>query len=330
MPPPRQREVATVPKEALGLPPKIVVATSDLYLRRLLGAPEEDLPSKAESLLVLFVDDQRLDDMDQLVSKFPSQHFTVMLCHSDGRMDDWLEYDWAQRATHVVAEGQTKWWFTKRFLHPSIVDAYDYVWLWDQTVGSDNFEPLRQAGHRLSGALQLNLLVGLTQRALALLKLSQVALYLELVKAHGLEISQPAVEYPADKPRPWQMTRRLPDSEVHKIVKENPGWCKKPHDPPCSGFVEMQNDLVHGWGLDFNIHKCAQGLPHKTIGVVDAQYVVLKPVTIKPERDDKANIWGEIESRQKYEWSLFTERMAAAVAEAKKLEPEPRARIILT
>eukprot|EP00850_Spirogloea_muscicola_P005174 SM000023S07630 [mRNA] locus=s23:520175:523716:- [translate_table: standard] len=322
MPPPRQREVAMVPEEALGLPPKIVVATSDLYMRRLLGAPEEDLPSKAESLLVLFVDDQRLDDMDQLVSKFPSQHFTVMLCHSDGRMDDWLEYDWAQRATHVVAEGQTKWWFTKRFLHPSIVDAYDYVWLWDQTVGVDDFEPLRQAGHRLSGALQLNLLAG----------------YLELAKAHGLEISQPAVEYPADKPRPWQMTRRLPDSEQLRIpcivgfvactrhddaiVAVVVGWL--------SSFVEMQNDLVHGWGLDFNIHKCAQGIPHKTIGVVDAQYVVLKPVTIKPERDEKANMWGEIESRQKYEWSLFTERMAAAVAEAKKLEPEPKARIILT
>lgn len=38
--------------------------------------------------------------------------------------------------------------------------------------------------------------------------------YLELVKKHGLEISQPGLE--PDKGLTWEMTKRRGDSEVHK------------------------------------------------------------------------------------------------------------------
>lgn len=32
-------------------------------------------------------------------------------------------------------------WFAKRFLHPDIVEEYNYVFLWDEDLGVDNFNP---------------------------------------------------------------------------------------------------------------------------------------------------------------------------------------------
>lgn len=32
-------------------------------------------------------------------------------------------------------------WFAKRFLHPDIVAAYNYIFLWDEDLGVDNFNP---------------------------------------------------------------------------------------------------------------------------------------------------------------------------------------------
>lgn len=34
-------------------------------------------------------------------------------------------------------------WFAKRFLHPDIVAEYDYVFLWDEDIGVDHFNPKR-------------------------------------------------------------------------------------------------------------------------------------------------------------------------------------------
>uniref|UniRef100_A0A803N5Z9 Uncharacterized protein n=1 Tax=Chenopodium quinoa TaxID=63459 RepID=A0A803N5Z9_CHEQI len=45
--------------------------------------------------------------------------------------------------------------------------------------------------------------------------------YVDLVKKHGLEISQPGVD--PNSPFTWQMTRKRHDSEVHKSTKEKPG-----------------------------------------------------------------------------------------------------------
>lgn len=36
-------------------------------------------------------------------------------------------------------------WFAKRFLHPDIVAEYDYIFLWDEDLGVDNFNPQRYA-----------------------------------------------------------------------------------------------------------------------------------------------------------------------------------------
>jgi len=32
-------------------------------------------------------------------------------------------------------------WFAKRFLHPDIVEDYDYIFLWDEDLGVEHFHP---------------------------------------------------------------------------------------------------------------------------------------------------------------------------------------------
>lgn len=32
-------------------------------------------------------------------------------------------------------------WFAKRFLHPDLVAEYDYIFLWDEDLGVENFHP---------------------------------------------------------------------------------------------------------------------------------------------------------------------------------------------
>lgn len=34
-----------------------------------------------------------------------------------------------------------------------------------------------------------------------------------------------------------------------------------------------QNDLVHGWGLDFKMGACTSAAPHLKIGVVDSEWI---------------------------------------------------------
>lgn len=34
-------------------------------------------------------------------------------------------------------------WFAKRFLHPDVVSVYDYIFLWDEDLGVENFHPGR-------------------------------------------------------------------------------------------------------------------------------------------------------------------------------------------
>jgi hypothetical protein len=36
----------------------------------------------------------------------------------------------------------------------------------------------------------------------------------------------------------------------------------------------IQNDLNHGWGIDFQLGYCAQGDRTKNIGIVDSEYIL--------------------------------------------------------
>lgn len=283
------------PRGAERLAPQIVVNESDFFLRRLWGKPSEDLPKKPKYLVTFTVGYNQRSNIDAAVKKF-SDNFTILLFHYDGRTNEWDEFEWSKRAIHVSAHKQTKWWYAKRFLHPDIVAPYDYIFIWDEDLGLEHFVAEE---------------------------------FIKLVKKHGLEISQPGLE--STGVLPWQMTRRRIDREVHKETTEKPGWCPDPHQPPCAAFVEImapvfsreawrcvwhmiQNDLVHGWGLDLALQKCVEPA-HEKIGVVDDQWVLHQSIPSLGNQGQGENgkaPWQGVRDRCKKEWSMFQARMRNA------------------
>ncbi|KAF0928457.1 hypothetical protein E2562_004104, partial [Oryza meyeriana var. granulata] len=175
----------------------------------------------------------------------------------------WSDLEWHGRAVHVAAAGQTKWWFAKRFLHPDVVAEYDYVFLWDEDVEVDAFNPIR---------------------------------YLDIVRREGLEISQPALSRGSEIHH-GITARRAGQGDVHRRFyrPSGPRCDDDSTGPPCTGWVEMmvpvfsraawrctwgmvQNDLVHAWGLDYKLGYCAQGNRTMKVGIVDAEYVLHRGV----------------------------------------------------
>ncbi|CAH1439370.1 unnamed protein product [Lactuca virosa] len=283
------------PRGAESLPPGIVVPQTDLYLRRLWGYPGEDIKKKPKYLVTFTVGWDQRDNIDASVKKF-SDDFQILLFHYDGRTTEWDQFEWSKDAIHVSVKGQTKWWYAKRFMHPDIVAAYEYIFIWDEDLGVEHFN-----GDK----------------------------YMELVKKHGLEISQPGLE-PNDG-LTWQMTKRRGDKEVHKDTQERPGWCIDPHLPPCAAFVEImapvfskeawwcvwhmiQNDLVHGWGLDFALRRCVEPA-HEKIGVVDSQWIVhqvIPTLGIQGQIVNGKYGWQRVRNRCKREWIQFHNRLVKA------------------
>ncbi|KAK9010815.1 hypothetical protein V6N11_043683 [Hibiscus sabdariffa] len=257
--------IPTNPKGAEVLPPGIVSPTSDIYPRRLWGKPSEDLAIVPKYLVAFTVGYEQKQSVNAAVEKasplslLSCKHIHVTACDSSFYFNEWDEFEWSRRAIHVSARKQSKWWYAKRFLHPDIVAPYDYIFIWDEDLGVQHFNAEE---------------------------------YLKIVRKHGLEISQPGLD-PRSVGRTWEMTMKKHGIEVHKKTEERPGWCTDSYSPPCAAyetFVEIratvfsrnawrcvwhmiQNDLVHGWGLDFNMRRCVE-TPHEKIGVVDAQWIV--------------------------------------------------------
>ncbi|CAO2163630.1 unnamed protein product [Urochloa humidicola] len=291
------------PKGEEKLPPNIVVRESDLHLRRLWGNPREDTPTR-KYLLAMTIGYNERANVNATVHKF-SSNFDVVLFHYDGRTTEWEEFEWSKKAVHVSARGQTKWWYAKRFLHPSVVAPYDYIFLWDEDLGVETFEAEE---------------------------------YVKIARKHGLEISQPGLDTTRG-PRPFFdiTVRRNDGSEMHKSTLRSPG--AKCTRRPCSGFVEVmapvfsrkawtciwhmiQNDLVHGHGLDLDFWRCVDD-PEEQIGVVDAQYVAHHAVvTLGTKGGSRANVT----ARQKAEFITFKTRMRNALkAQAAALLAPPAA-----
>ncbi|XP_047055011.1 uncharacterized protein LOC124661195 [Lolium rigidum] len=287
--------VPTNPRGAEMLPPGIVAQESDLDPRRLFGDPAEDLPTRPKYLVTFTVGISQKENINRAVKKF-SDNFAILLFHYDGRVSEWDEFEWSKRAIHISVPKQAKWWYAKRFLHPDIVAPYEYIFIWDEDLGVEHFNAEE---------------------------------YIKLVKKYKLEISQPGLE--PDKGLTWQMTKRRGDREVHKDTEERPGWCTDPHLPPCAAFVEImapvfsrdawrcvwhmiQNDLVHGWGLDFALRKCVEPA-HEKIGVVDAQWIVHQVVPSLGNQGQSENgkaPWEGVRERCRKEWGMFQTRIAEA------------------
>ncbi|KAH9606384.1 hypothetical protein KSS87_017288, partial [Heliosperma pusillum] len=217
-------------------------------------------------------------------------------------------------------------WYAKRFLHPDIVAAYDYIFIWDEDLGVEHFNASR---------------------------------YIQLVKKHGLEISQPGLD---NVGLTWQMTKRLGDKEIHKETVEQPGYCSDPKLPPCAAppqngiavahdlgqsaiyaafiaskcgcrnlFVEImapvfsrdawrcvwhmiQNDLIHGWGLDFALRRCVEPA-HEKIGVVDSEWIEHKVIPSLGNQGHAENgkaAWVGVRERCRNEWDIFRSRFEDA------------------
>ncbi|KAJ9706930.1 hypothetical protein PVL29_002075 [Vitis rotundifolia] len=232
-------EVAN-PRGAESLPPGIIEPYSDFYLHRLQGDPSEDLVVKPKYLLSLAVGYPQKDMVNSIVSKF-SENFSVILFHYDGKASEWDQFEWSRRAIHISVKKQTKWWYAKRFLHPNIVAQYEYIFIWDEDLDVEHFNAEE---------------------------------YIKLIRKHDLEISQPGLD---PSYFVWSMTKKRDDVEVHKEAEDKPNWCAGPLLPPCAAFVEImapvfsreawrcvwhmiQNDLVHGWGLDLALQRCLEFL----------------------------------------------------------------------
>ncbi|ONK79737.1 uncharacterized protein A4U43_C01F9550 [Asparagus officinalis] len=248
--------------EVWGLPRGIVESESDLELKPLWeGSRSKDKKENFTALLAMAVGVSQKQNVDLIVSKFLLAKCSVIVFHYDGNVDEWRDLEWNDRAIHILAHNQTKWWFAKRFLHPDVVSVYDYIFLWDEDLGVENFHPGR---------------------------------YMQLMLSEELEISQPALDPELSSDIHHRITVRDRKTKVHRRVYDYRGSLNCSDEstgPPCTGWVEgmapvfsraawrcvwhlIQNDLIHGWGLDMKLGYCAQGDRTKKVGVIDTEYVV--------------------------------------------------------
>ncbi|KAJ0640340.1 hypothetical protein HanOQP8_Chr16g0610301 [Helianthus annuus] len=227
------------PDGSEALPKGIVAKTSDLEMRPLWGPRKKRKNPKAPmSLLAMAVGKKQKANVNEMIKKFPSDDFVIMLFHYDGIVDDWKDLEWSSRAIHISAISQTKWWFAKRFLHPDVVSEYAYIFLWDEDLGVQNFDAGR---------------------------------YVSIIRNEGLHISQPALD-PEKSEVHHEMTTREKGSTVHRWVEMMaPVFSKEAWR--CVWYM-IQNDLIHAWGLDMQLGYCAQGNRTQYIGIVDSEYVV--------------------------------------------------------
>ncbi|KAK2997282.1 hypothetical protein RJ639_025823, partial [Escallonia herrerae] len=134
-----------------------------------------DLNVKPKYLLAVKVGYHQKDIINSIVTKF-SGNFSIVLSHYDGRATDWEQFEWSQRAIHISARKQTKWWYANGF-----------------SIRTSQLCP----NTYLSGM--------------------KILVYIRLVKKHGLEISQPAIE--SRKNVQWLVTKRRRGVEAHKYTQ---------------------------------------------------------------------------------------------------------------
>ncbi|XP_057820874.2 uncharacterized protein LOC131033634 isoform X2 [Cryptomeria japonica] len=307
------------------LPRGIVQGTSDLELKPLWShSRKKDMGKQHRNLLAMTVGIKQKKNVNCIVQKFLSENFTIILFHYDGNLDGWNDLGWISKAAHIVAQNQTKWWFAKRFLHPDITSIYDYIFIWDEDIGVDNFHPGR---------------------------------YLKIMKEEGLEISQPALD-PNSTEIHHRITIRNKTGRVHRRshnYRGNVSCSATTYAPPCAGWVEgmvpvftraawqctwhlIQNDLIHGWGMDMKLGYCAKGDHTKNIGVIDSEFVFHQGIpslggpsanksslAIAPAQrsNTKATSWAKVDHRSEIrrqssaELEIFRRRWDQAVKEDK-------------
>ncbi|KAE9461276.1 hypothetical protein C3L33_06858, partial [Rhododendron williamsianum] len=276
------------------LPPGIVVSETDLYLRRLWGEPSEnadnlrtqephfeiqqDLKKKPKYLVTFTVGLDQRNNIDAAVKKF-SEDFQILLFHYDGRTSEWDQFEWSQRAVHVSVTKQTKWWYAKRFLHPDIVAAYDYIFIWDEDLGVEHFNAEK---------------------------------YIQLVKKYGLEISQPGLE--PNNGLTWQMTKRRGDREVHKFVEimapvfSREAWRCVWH------MIQPAHEKIGVVDSQWIVHQVIPSLGNQgnTLAAHLFNCFVHVSQDLQGKQEDGKAPWQGVRERCKSEWAQFQKRLADA------------------
>ncbi|XP_042382244.1 uncharacterized protein LOC121974984 [Zingiber officinale] len=306
-----------------GLPHGIVESSSDLEFKSLWQSSSSDSRIAVENtnhsystLLAMAVGISQKKNVDATVRRFLLGNCSIILFHYDGNTDGWCDLEWNDKALHIVARNQTKWWFAKRFLHPDVVSVYDYIFLWDEDLGVDNFHLDR---------------------------------YLHLMSSEGLEISQPALDPRRSVDIHHRITVRNRMTKVHRRVYDHRGSLKcsdESQGPPCTGWIEgmapvfsraawkcvwhlIQNDLVHGWGLDMKLGYCAQGDRTKKVGVIDTEFIVHKGIptlggSSKVKNPRSLDLRTHIRRQSTSELETFKARWNKAVKEDREWEHRVR------
>ncbi|KAH1260159.1 Rhodanese-like domain-containing protein 6 [Glycine max] len=180
-------------------------------------------------------------------------------------------------------------------------------------------------------AMSYKLLLGIKQSGVEHFSPSR---YIEIIKQEGLEISQPALD-PHSTEIHHRITIRSITKKFHRRVyerrKRRARCSDSSEEPPCTGFVEgmapvfsrsawyctwhlIQNDLVHGWGLDLKLGYCAQGRRTKKVGVVDSEYVFHKGIQTLGGSGHRMT---KIRRQSTREFEIFQERWNQAISEDK-------------
>lgn len=77
----------------------------------------------------------------------------------------------------------------------------------------------------------------------------------------------------------------------------------------------IQNDLVHGWGLDFALRRCVAQPAHERIGVIDSQWIihqVIPSLGNQGQSDDGKDPREAVRKGCRTEWAEFQARLSNA------------------
>ncbi|KAG2646184.1 hypothetical protein PVAP13_2KG490700 [Panicum virgatum] len=239
-------KVSEKPVARIGyLPHGIVESNSDVELKPLwltTSAQSQKSRQNDRSLIAIAAGINQKKSVDAIMKKFLPENFTAILFHYDGNVNGWNDMPWSKSVIHIAASNQTKWWFAKRFLHPAVVSMYKYIFLWDEDLEVDNFNPRR---------------------------------YLNIVKSEGLEISQPGLDSKLSEIH-HRITVRKKSGSFHRRVALANKECSR-EGPPCSGWVEGMAPVFSksAWQCVWHL---IQGDRTKNIGVVDSEFIVHRGV----------------------------------------------------
>lgn len=203
--------------------------------------------SRHKSLLAVPVGKKGLETglVDKMIRKFGFEHFAVMLFHFDDA--DYSQYEWYNQCIHITVFGQMKWWFIKRFLTPQLVVSYEFIFIFDDDLDVELFDPMD---------------------------------YLDLVRKYQLHASTPAQAYFSDeKTSIWKLMMQPKNGNFEKnpVRYTNFIECASPvlssKSWPCIWDV-LQNDLSSGWGYDLSWYFLCNDIIGKHTGIVDAVPII--------------------------------------------------------